>query len=69
MVGTDSVAHTGPVFAAAEGLAGVWIAGDVPWLDCTVIVVASRAGEVAACGGEEEKNGIELKKASRAVTL
>ena len=68
LIGADAVAETGPVFAAAERLAGVGIAGNVARQDCAVVVVACRAGEIAVGLGEEEENGAELEKAACAVT-
>ena len=69
LIRADTVAETGPVFAAAERLAGVGIAGNVARLDCAIVVVACRAGEIGAGGGEEQGDGTELDKTSRAVTL
>lgn len=68
LIGADAVAETCPVSAAAERLAGVGIAGNVARLDCAVVVVACRAGEIAVGLGEEEENGAELEKAPGAVT-
>ena len=69
LIGADTVSQTGPVLAAAERLAGVRVAGNIAKLDGAIVVVACRAGEIGAGGGEGQDDGAELDKKSSAVTL